>query len=134
MTNNVAVEIVTPSHLYYSGNVPMVVVPGSMGEMGILPGHAPLISTLQMGIVALYNEQEKVEKRYFIGSGVVEVTQERCTVLTERVEELDRLSKTDALTKLATTQEALTRAATDSEKQMLENRAKFEEALVQQLN
>ena len=44
-------EIVSQDRLVYEGDADIVMVPGSLGEMGILPGHAPLLSSLEMGVI-----------------------------------------------------------------------------------
>ena len=51
MANTLQVDIVTPERSLYSGQVNMVTLPGSLGQMGILPGHAPLLSTLDLSLI-----------------------------------------------------------------------------------
>ena len=92
MPDRVEFELVTPERLIASKEVEMVVVPGTEGNFGVLPGHAPLISTIRPGMIEIYENRAIVE-RYFIVSGIAEVTPERCTVLAEeamRPETLDR--------------------------------------------
>jgi F-type H+-transporting ATPase subunit epsilon len=70
----------------------MVVVPGAEGDIGVLPGHAPLISNVRPGIIAVF-ENNKVAQRIFVAGGFAEVTPERCTVLAEAatmLEDIDR--------------------------------------------
>lgn len=84
-------ELVSPERLMLSRQVGMVVVPGSEGLFGVLPRHAPLISTLVPGVIDVY-EQGAVTDRIFIAGGFAEVTEDRCTVLAEAavpVAELD---------------------------------------------
>ena len=47
----IRVEIVSQDRMVYQGDADMVILPGEMGEMGILPNHAPLLSTLKFGIL-----------------------------------------------------------------------------------
>ncbi len=54
MANTLQVDIVTPDRSLFSGRVDMVTLPGSLGQMGILPGHAPLLSTLDIGEIILH--------------------------------------------------------------------------------
>jgi len=92
MPDSVQFELVTPERLIVSKQVEMVVVPGTEGNFGVLPGHSPLISTIRPGMIEIY-ENRTVTERYFIVSGIAEVTPERCTVLAEeamRPETLDR--------------------------------------------
>ena len=70
----------------------MVVVPGSEGDFGVLPGHSPLISTVRPGVIDVH-DGGKVVHRVFVGGGFAEVTPERCTILAETatmVEDIDR--------------------------------------------
>jgi len=83
-------EIVTPDRSLIREEVDEVVVPGSEGEFGILPGHTPLLSTLKVG--ELWYRQGQ-EKHYLsIAFGFVEVLPESVTVLAdvgERAQEID---------------------------------------------
>src|SRR5229473_5213872 len=82
MADRVQFELVTPECLILSSEVEMVVVPGSEGNFGVLPGHAPLISTLRPGTIDIY-EGRAVTERIFVVGGIAEVTPERCTVLAD---------------------------------------------------
>jgi F-type H+-transporting ATPase subunit epsilon len=82
MAGRVAFELVTPERLLLSEPVEMVVVPGTEGNFGVLPGHAPLISTIRPGMIEIY-EAQTVVQRIFVVSGIAEVTPERCTVLAD---------------------------------------------------
>ena len=82
MADRVQFELVTPERLVLSAEVEMVVVPGTEGNFGVLPGHSPLISTIRPGNIEIY-ENRAVTERIFIVSGIAEVTPERCTVLAE---------------------------------------------------
>jgi F-type H+-transporting ATPase subunit epsilon len=92
MPDRVQFELVTPERLLLSEMVEMVVVPGTEGNFGVLPGHAPLISSIRPGTIDIY-EGQTVTRRIFVVSGIAEVTPERCTVLADEAiptEELDR--------------------------------------------
>ena len=92
MADRVQFELVTPERLLLSEMVEMVVVPGTEGNFGVLPGHAPLISSIRPGTIDVY-EGQTVARRIFIVSGIAEVTPERCTVLADEAlppDELDR--------------------------------------------
>jgi F-type H+-transporting ATPase subunit epsilon len=75
-------ELVTPEQLLVSRDVDMVVVPGTEGNFGVLPGHSPLISTIRPGTIDIY-EGNTIAERIFIAGGLAEVTPERCTVLAD---------------------------------------------------
>ena len=73
--------------------VDMVVVPGTEGNFGVLPGHALLISTMRPGMIEVYQGRPTITERIFVVGGFAEVTPERCTVLADEAiapEELDR--------------------------------------------
>ena len=92
MADRVQFELVSPERLILSEMVEMVVVPGTEGNFGVLPGHAPLISTIRPGTIEVY-EGRTVTQRFFVVGGIAEVTPERCTVLADEAmvpEALDR--------------------------------------------
>ena len=85
-------ELVTPERLIVSRDVEMVVVPGTEGNFGVLPGHAPFISTIRPGTIDIY-QGNAITERIFVAGGLAEVTPERCTVLADEAvppESLDR--------------------------------------------
>jgi F-type H+-transporting ATPase subunit epsilon len=88
----VELELVTPERLLLSEAVDMVVVPGTEGNFGVLPGHAPLISTIRPGTIDIY-QGRAIARRIFVIGGIAEVTPERCTILADEAmapEDLDR--------------------------------------------
>ena len=74
-------EIVTPEGKAFSDDVTGVVLPGALGEMGILPNHAALVSTLNAGELR-YTKDSKTHE-LAIGAGFVEITGDHVNVLTE---------------------------------------------------
>ena len=88
MAETTAFELVTPSRVMMARDAGMVVVPGSEGLFGVLPRHAPMISTLQRGIVEVH-ENSQVIGRIMVDGGIADVGEERCTILAERAEMLD---------------------------------------------
>jgi F-type H+-transporting ATPase subunit epsilon len=103
MADRVLFELVSPERLILSEMVEMVVVPGTEGNFGVLPGHAPLISSIRPGTIDVY-ENRAVSQRFFVVGGIAEVTPERCTVLADE----------------AMAPEALDRAALEAELQTLQ--------------
>ena len=92
MADRIEFELVTPERLIISTMVEMVVVPGTEGNFGVLPGHAPLISTIRPGTIDLY-EGSTIIERIFVVSGIAEVTPQRCTVLADEAMEPDSLDR-----------------------------------------
>ena len=77
-------EIVSQDRMIFEGNVDTVVLPGTEGEMGILPHHAPLLSTLDLGIIRV--RYQGTEEAFTVAGGVVEVQPDLVTVLADRAE------------------------------------------------
>jgi F-type H+-transporting ATPase subunit epsilon len=75
-------ELVSPARLLFSGEVASVTIPGTDGEMGILPGHAPVLSTLRPGVVTISRDSGAAEK-IFVRGGFAEVNPSGLTVLAE---------------------------------------------------
>ncbi len=83
-------EIVTQDRALYEGPADMVLAPGSEGELGILPNHAPLLTTLGYGILRVRHGKE--ERAFTVAGGVLEVRPDVVIVLAdvgERVDEID---------------------------------------------
>ena len=76
-------ELVTPDRLVMSDDVYMVVVPGTEGESGILTGHAPYMTTLRDGDIAVYRAQGGQPERISVTGGFAEVSERGLTVLAE---------------------------------------------------
>jgi F-type H+-transporting ATPase subunit epsilon len=74
-------EIVTPERRAFEGDVDEVIVPGSEGELGILPHHAPLISLLGAGVLRLKTGTE--EQEFAIFGGFLQVRPDRVVVMAE---------------------------------------------------
>ncbi|HZG07867.1 MAG TPA: ATP synthase F1 subunit epsilon [Allosphingosinicella sp.] len=78
-------ELVTPERLIRSEEVTMVVVPGTEGDFGVLAGHAPFMSTLRNGDIAIYRGGMNVEpERIPVEGGFAEVSARGLTILAER--------------------------------------------------
>ncbi len=74
-------EIVTPERLAYSDTVDSVVVPGSLGELGVLPHHAPLVSTLGVGELRIRKGGQ--EEYFAIVGGFLQVRPDKVVVMAE---------------------------------------------------
>jgi F-type H+-transporting ATPase subunit epsilon len=76
-------ELVTPEKLVMSDDVHMVVVPGTEGEFGVMAGHAPFMSTLRDGELAVYRTASAAPERITVSGGFAEVSDRGLTVLAE---------------------------------------------------
>jgi F-type H+-transporting ATPase subunit epsilon len=99
MAETVEFELVSPAKLLKSEPVEMVVVPGAEGDIGVLPGHSPLIATVRPGVIEIH-ESGDVKERIFIAGGFCEVSLERCTVLAEEAIEVTSIDKATAQKRL----------------------------------
>ena len=93
-------EIVSQNRLVYEGDVDIVNLPGSAGEMGIFPNHSPLLATLKMGVITVRTNSD--EEVFTITGGVAEVQPDIITILAdaaEHVEEIDIARAEEAKTK-----------------------------------
>ncbi|MCL2427826.1 MAG: ATP synthase F1 subunit epsilon [Alphaproteobacteria bacterium] len=99
----VALEIVSPEKLLLSRPVEMVVIPAAEGEIGVLPGHAPMILMLRGGTIRIY-ENNQVSARLFVGGGFAEITPERCTVLANEAIPVNEVSRAEAEQRLSAAQ------------------------------
>jgi F-type H+-transporting ATPase subunit epsilon len=101
MPDRVQFELVSPERLIVSAEVEMVVVPGTEGNFGVLPGHSPLISTIRPGTIDIY-QGGAITERIFVVGGIAEVTPERCTVLADEAMAPDALDRAASEAELQT--------------------------------
>ncbi len=127
MAEKVAFELVSPERLLISEAVDMVVVPGTEGHFGVLPGHAPFISTVRPGVIEIYNGGE-VTGRLFVAGGFAEVTPERCTVLAEEAMALGEIDRGQVESQIRDLGEDVRDAQTDTERRAAQARLLVAEA------
>jgi len=106
-------ELVSPEKLLLSRAVEMAVLPAAEGEMGVMPGHAPMIVALRGGVITV-RENGQVTDRLFVGGGFAEVTPERCTVLADEATPVAQLSRADAELRIREAEAAYAAAANDT--------------------
>ena len=92
---NIKISIVSSSEEIYSGEATMVFATGSLGELGIAPGHTPLLTGLAAGPVRVQNGSE--EETFFCSGGFVEVQPNAVTILSDTAERADSLDESEAL-------------------------------------
>jgi F-type H+-transporting ATPase subunit epsilon len=130
MADSVEFELVSPERLLLSKSVEMVVVPGSEGDFGVLPRHAPLISTIRPGIIRVY-EGGQVIDQIFVAGGFAEVTGTRCTVLAEEalpVADIDRAAVEKGMDDI---RDDLQDAKNDDEREAIQHKLAVAEAKLQ---
>jgi|SRR5690554_1087459 len=80
----IKLEVVTPTRAVLSESVDEVVLPGSLGQLGILPGHLPLLTGLDVGVMTL--RVGASERQFFIDRGFAEILDDKISVLTQDCE------------------------------------------------
>jgi F-type H+-transporting ATPase subunit epsilon len=93
MADSIAFELVSPDRLLMSADVAQVMLSGREGDFTVLPGHAPVVTTLRPSIVEVIQTAGGDITRIFVRGGFADVAADRLTVLAEEatmVDELDR--------------------------------------------
>ena len=93
MKSTISFDLVSPIQLVFNDKAGMVIVPGKEGDIGVLPGHSKLLSSLRPGRVLVYGEDKQLLKSFFISAGFVEINPKKCIVLAEEVSEISALDK-----------------------------------------
>ena len=89
----ISLDLVSPEQLLFNDEVGMIIVPGKDGDIGVLPGHSKVLSSLRPGRVMVYGENKNLLKSFFVTGGFVEVNPEKCIVLAEEIDEISSLNK-----------------------------------------
>jgi F-type H+-transporting ATPase subunit epsilon len=127
MAEQIQFELVSPERLLLAQPVEMVVVPGVEGDFGVLPGHAPLVSSVRPGVIAVF-EGNQVKQRIFVAGGFAEVTAERCTVLAEQAVMVGDIDRAAVEGDIRAAREDLADAKDDAARGRLETRINVAEA------
>jgi F-type H+-transporting ATPase subunit epsilon len=117
-------ELVSPEKLVLAADVQQVLVPGSEGDMGVLPGHAPVMTTVRPGVLDVTTRSGNI-KRFYIKGGFAEIDPTQITVLAQTTIDLDELDAEHIAADIRDLEEDLADARTD------EARRKAETALAQ---
>jgi F-type H+-transporting ATPase subunit epsilon len=134
MNETILFEIVTPAKLMLSQEVHLVVVPGEGGNIGILPRHAPLLSSLRPGTIDIHDQKMKVVDKIFVEQGFVDVTPERCTVLAEEAIPVREITRDFAEQRLKRATDKLMVADTFGERSGAEQELREAEAMIEAID
>jgi F-type H+-transporting ATPase subunit epsilon len=96
LADTVHVDIVTAESAVFSGRAKLVVVTGEQGELGILPGHTPLLTKIKPGHVRLVKKEDS-EEEYYISGGFLEVQPDHVTILADTIVRADEIDEERAL-------------------------------------
>jgi F-type H+-transporting ATPase subunit epsilon len=89
MAETIQLEIVTPERLVVNDTAEYIEIPGKTGYLGVLPGHAPLITELAVGAISYNNAGQT--KRLAVAWGFAEVLQNKVTILAETAEKAEEI-------------------------------------------
>lgn len=95
MSMTVRVDVVSAEKEIYSGLAKLVTATGNYGELGVTPGHAPLLTSLKPGEVRLIKDNDE-EEVFYISGGMLEVQPHHVTVLADEAERADNLDEAAA--------------------------------------
>ena len=109
MSDELILEVVTPEKMAFSGKVDEVTIPGTEGEFGVLRGHEPFLTSVDIG--ELYYIADGKKTYYAVNTGYAEVTGGKVTILIETAERADAVDKDRALKAKERAEAALTQLA-----------------------
>jgi F-type H+-transporting ATPase subunit epsilon len=122
MTDKISFDLVSPERLLLSTEAEMVTIPGTEGEMGVMAGHMPLISTLRPGVITVTGGDES-DQRFYVMGGFAEVNPGKLTVLADDAVPVSELDPAALDQRIKDAEEDVALAKSDGE------RAKAQETL-----
>ncbi|MFV9875337.1 MAG: ATP synthase F1 subunit epsilon [Rickettsiales endosymbiont of Dermacentor nuttalli] len=126
-------EIITPEGKIFSNEVDMAVVPGTEGDLGILPGHVSFVSTVRSGLLLAYHGNN-ISNNIFISEGFAEIYNDHCVVLVENAVDTDKLEKDDIISCINDINKSI--AISESEEEIIELKRKLSifQAMLEKVN
>ncbi|MDI6741839.1 MAG: F0F1 ATP synthase subunit epsilon [Smithella sp.] len=95
MADELMLEIVTPEKMAFTGKIEEVTIPGTEGEFGVLRGHEPFLSSVDIGELSFVKDGKKTH--YAVNTGYAEITSGKVTILIETAERSEDIDKERAL-------------------------------------
>jgi F-type H+-transporting ATPase subunit epsilon len=114
MAQTFTFELVSPEKVLLAGEAEQVLLPGAEGDMTILPGHSPLISTLRPGVIDVVLNGSK--SRLYVRQAFAQVEPDRLTVLAEKAYDVAGLSGASISAELSAAEAELAQAKTDEQR------------------
>ena len=105
MAGKLHFSLVSPERELYSGEVDQVDIPGTEGNFGVLPDHAPLMAAIRTGAITVY--ENGTEKQFFVQGGFADVTPAGLTVLAERAAPMSELTSERVQEDIASAKDSL---------------------------
>ncbi len=131
MADTFTFELVSPERLLLSVQAAIVSMPGAEGDLGILPGHAPLITSLRPGVIEVTSaEVDPAGLRIFVDGGIAEVALDRLVVLAEEAIAVADLDRAELEQRIRNTREDIEDAADHGKRRLAEEKLQHLEALL----
>ena len=127
------VSLVTPDGAAYEGEIEMIVVPGQIGEIGVLARHAPLIATLKAGSTRIHPGDGAEVREYATGPGFFQVLQDRAIALVDDAVDANEIDDARARAQLEAAQaelEAIERGESTADRWQTEQRVRHAENML----
>ncbi|HUO99227.1 MAG TPA: F0F1 ATP synthase subunit epsilon [Rhizomicrobium sp.] len=115
MADKISFDLVSPEKLLLSDEAEMITIPGREGDMGVMAGHMPLISTLRPGTITVKGGAEGAEQKFFVAGGFAEVNAEKLTVLAEEALPMQELDSAALEARISAVEEQVKSAASESD-------------------
>jgi F-type H+-transporting ATPase subunit epsilon len=115
MTDKISFDLVSPERLLLSEDAEMVTIPGTEGDMGVMAGHMPLISTLRPGLIDVKGGTEG-DIRFYVLGGFAEITGTKMTVLAEEAVPMSELDRASLDKRITAAEQDFLLAPSDNEK------------------
>ena len=115
MADKTSFDLVSPEQLLLSQQAEMITIPGREGDMGVMAGHMPLISTLRPGTITVSGGPHGGEQKFFVSGGFAEITANKLTVLAEEAVALSELDAAALELRITAAQDAMNAAKSDPE-------------------
>lgn len=120
MTDTLHLEIVSPERLLKDAEVAMVVVPGTDGDFGAMPAHAPMMSTIRPGVIQIFETEAGDPEQFFVKSGLAQISATGLTILAEDMIDIDSVDAAELAAEIATARDAVNAATDDTARDLAE--------------
>ena len=117
-TEQLNLEIVSPEKLVTAKSVDMIVISGTEGDFGVLPGHAPVVSSIRPGLLEIH-ENNNVEK-FFVTGGFVEVLENKVSILANEISKIDEIDIVVVENEIKDLKEKLSQTEEETAKSLIE--------------
>jgi F-type H+-transporting ATPase subunit epsilon len=128
MANAFHLQIISPTKVVVDAHVPSAEIPGAEGDFGVLPGHAAFFSMLRPGVIDV-TMSDGIHRRFFAATGYADVTPEKCTVISDHIQDLSEISPSEVHEALIAAKTALAAAETMVEREQAAKVLQSTEAL-----